>query len=73
MRSKPATRPHPSAWDKEGFAALCGLALLLSGLTYDHSAFEVRVGGIWLVATLASCLVTFTRYRRRMREWHEEA
>jgi hypothetical protein len=73
VKSKPAARPQPPAWNKEGSGALCGLALLLSGLTYDHSAFEVHMGGIWLAATFASCVATFTRYKRRMRKWHEEA
>ena len=73
VNSKPAERPQPPAWNRDVFAALCGLALFLSGLTYDHSAFEVRTGGIWLATIVASCVVSSARYKRRLRKWHETA
>jgi hypothetical protein len=73
VKSKPAERPQPHAWNRDIFGGLCGLALILSGVTYDHSAFEVRAGGIWLATIVASCMVSFASYKRRLREWHDTA
>lgn len=65
------SRPEAPTWNRDFFAAVCGLALLLSGLTYDHSAFEVRTGSIWLLVVCADCALSYAVYRRRIGKWRE--
>lgn len=67
-------RPQRPSWnDGESFTMICGLAVLLSGLTYDHSAFEIRGGGFMLATAAAAKISSVTRYRRRLKEWRATA
>lgn len=60
-RPRPRSRSRPPAWNRVFFAGACGLALLLSGLTYDHSSFEVHVGAVWLAGVALSCALSWRR------------
>lgn len=65
-------RPKAPAWNSgDTFGAGAGLALLLSGLTYDHSSFEARAGSVWLAAVAARRTLSTVIHRRRLGKWRK--